>query len=521
MIDWNAPSSPGVYIFRSKPGEVLYVGKANNLSARLAHYKNGSGHEPKTANLVREAESLELIACRNEADALILENTLIKQHRPKYNISLKDSTYYAYLKITNEEFPRILTVRKRETAPGEKLIGPFVSGQGRGTALRETMRTFGIRICKQLPDKACLQYHLGFCTAPCIGKISKEDYGNNVRKAEEVLRGKTEEVEKAIGQEMEQASARMDYERALQLRERLSSLQKIKQKQLMETQAFGNEDFFGFVRDGEKLRCCVLNSKSGIILNRDSFVVEAIGESPFSELILRYYESHQLPQKVFASIEGSEAQALSQILSSHSSELAVPKKGDKLALVMLAEKNAGLAVGVAASSSEAIALQKALALRKPPASIDCFDVSNFGGKQNVGSCVRLLDGQPDKKNYRRFKVRQLLEGQQDDFASMQEIVYRRYASALKAQEGMPDLVLIDGGPGQLHSALKAFGELGIDLPIAALAKQEEEIYLPDLLAPRRLPKSHAGLQLLQRARDEAHRFAIKYNRKRRKMESGY
>lgn len=526
LIDWSAPSEPGVYLFKSISGEIIYVGKAKSLRERLAHYRAG-GLDSKTSELIKHADFLELIACRNEADALVLENTLIKQHRPKYNVSLKDSSYYAYLKITGEEFPRILTTRKREQSRGEKLLGPFVSGFSRQIALRETRRAFGIRICQKLPKQACLQFHLGFCTAPCIGKISRAEYAENVGKAESVLSGKTEEVEKTLENEMKQASERLDYERALQLRERISAISRIRQKQLMEFRSDGDEDFFGFVKEGSKVRCCVLNSRLGVVLNRDAFAVEAIGESPLAEIILRYYDSRSLPKRVFAIVEGEgEFAALSKILSLQSCELVSPQKGDKLSLVRLAEKNAALSLGVVGSSQEAIALQKSLGLYRPPASIDCFDVSNLAGRQNVGSCVRLVDGKPDKKNYRRFKVRGV-EGQ-DDFASMKEIVYRRYLGVLKAggegesaKDSLPDLVLIDGGPGQLHSAMAALGELGIDLPIAALAKKEEEIYLPDLLAPRKLSRGNSGLKLLQRCRDEAHRFALKYNRKRREMESGY
>ena len=519
MIDWSAPSEPGVYLFKNSSGEIVYVGKAKSLSNRLANYRanNLSG---KTAELMKQAVCLEVIACRNESEALVLENTLIKQHRPRFNVDLKDNVYYAYLKITNEEFPRILVTRKKSVLRGEKLLGPFVSGFGRSVALREASRLFGIRTCKTLPKQACLQYHLGFCSAPCIGKISKEEYAKNVKSAQSILQGETGEVEARLKGEMKQASERMEYERAKELRDRINGLQRIKEKQLMESNNVGSEDFFGFVQDGEQLRCCVLLSRNGLIAKKDSFSLQTIGESPQAELLLRYYETRPLPQKVFALFEnGEEVTALRQILSKQASELFVPVRGDKLSLVKLAEKNAAMAVGVAGSSKESLALQKALGLSKPPAVIDCFDASNFYGKQLVGSCVRLVDGKPEKSSYRRFRIKSVSE--QDDFASMREIVFRRYRAILEKGEKQADLVLIDGGVGQLHAALQAFSELGIEPPIAALAKREEEVFLPDLLQPLKLQKNHDGLKLLMRCRDEAHRFAIAYNRKRRRMESSY
>ncbi len=519
MIDWRAPSEPGVYLFKDASGKIVYVGKAASLANRLSNYRSNS-LEGKSAELMRTAASLELIACRNETEALVLENTLIKQHRPTFNILLKDSVQYAYVKVTNEEFPRLLTTRKKDVLKGEKLLGPYVSGQGRSIALRETSRLFGIRICNPLPKQACLQYQLGFCTAPCIGKISKEDYAANVDSAVAVLSGKTQKVEESLSQQMQQASQEENFERALELRNRLEAIGRIKQRQLMESQNAGNEDFFGFVKDGGKLRVCVLKSRAGLILGREQYVLDAIGESPEAEFILRYYDSQPLPEKAFASIESaSVASALSQLLKLSGGRFLVPQKGDKLELVKLAEKNAALAIGVAGSSQEAIALQKALGLIKPPSRLDCFDVSNLAGKQVVGSCVRLLDGKPEKSFYRRFRVRTVTG--QDDFASMKEIVFRRYRGALEKGEPLPDFVLIDGGIGQLHAAMEALSELSLELPIASLAKKEEEIYLPDLLKPLKIGKSHAGLRLLMRARDEAHRFAITYNRKRREMESPF
>ena len=520
MIDWNkisAPDAPGVYLFKSAGGKILYIGKANSLRARLAQH--ASAREEKGARLGLEADSIEFFACRNEADALILENTLIKQHRPHYNIDFKDSDYYAYLKVTAESFPRIIVTRKRQIRRGEKLIGPFVSGIGRSVALREVQRLFKLRVCRKLPNQSCLQYEMGFCSAPCIGKISREEYVANVRSAQAVLQGGTKVVEDQLRSQMSQASGRLDFERSIELRERLSVLQRIRQRQLMDEPSEGDEDFFGFVRTGGKTSCCVLKARKGLICSKELFSFEdldGLGESAQAQFVLRYYDNNKPPRKAFSVVGNAEEQALQSILGGQGCSFVSPQKGSKLELVRLAEKNAALSQGVAGSSKEAIELQRALSLPTPPALIDCFDVSNFGGKQNVGSCVRLSDGKPDKQNYRRFLVRGV-QGQ-DDFSSMREIVLRRYKGALAKGEKLPDLVIIDGGPGQLHSALDALGELAVDLPVVALAKKLEEIYLPDKLAPLLLPRSGAALKLVQRARDEAHRFALKYNRKRRQME---
>lgn len=518
-MDWTAPDAPGVYLFKSGTGEILYVGKAKSLANRLASYRSSS-LSGKTAQLMKRVQSLEVMACRNESEALVLENTLIKQHRPPYNILLKDNVQYAYLKITGETFPRILTVRKRQAARGEKVLGPYVSGEGRAVALREVNRLFGLRICRTLPRQACLQYHLEFCTAPCIGRISSQEYAENVARAEQVLEGKTGPVERALEAEMNAASARLDYERALQLRTRWTAIRRIRQRQLMDSPNGHDEDFFGFIQDGEKLRVCVLKQREGLVFARDTFAVDAIGESSKAQVVLRYYESHQPPAKAFALLDdGQEVSVVAEILARQSSRFIRPQKGDKLELVKLAEKNAALAVGVAGSSGESLALQKALGLQRPPAAIDCFDVSNLAGRQIVGSCVRLQDGKPDKGKYRRFLVRTITE--QDDFAAMKEIVFRRYRGALEKGEPLPDLIVIDGGPGQLHAAMNALGELSIELSIVSLAKREEEVYVPDTMRPLRWPRSSPALKMLMRARDEAHRFAITYNRKRRKMESEY
>ncbi len=518
-IDFSsAPKAPGVYIYKAASGQILYVGKAKNIFNRVSHYRNPT--DAKTAVLMRLAHSVEFIACRNEAEALVLENTLIKQHKPDYNISLKDGEQYAYLKVTDEKFPRILVTRKRSAKRGEKLLGPFTSGEGRFVALREATRSFGIRICNELPHQACLQYRLGFCTAPCIGKIREKDYGENVKAATNVLSGKTEDVEKRIGEEMKVASREENFERALELRNRLAAISRIKQRQLMETYHSGNEDFFGFVTDGAKMRVCVLKSREGVIRERESFTIDAIGESPQAEFILRYYESRAMPEKAFAALQNAaDGQALAQLLATGGCIFAIPQKGDKLELVALAEKNAALSSGVAGSSQAALAVQKSLGLSKPPARIDCFDASNLAGKQIVGSCVRFLDGTPEKSFYRRFQVKSTPT--QDDFASMKEIVYRRYRGALEKNEPLPDLVLIDGGIGQLHAAMQALQDLSLEFPIAALAKREEELYVPDSMTPIKLPKTSAGLRLLMACRDEAHRFALKYNRVRRKIEAEY
>ncbi|OIO25941.1 excinuclease ABC subunit C [Candidatus Micrarchaeota archaeon CG1_02_55_22] len=518
MIALEAPHQPGVYLFKDAASRTIYIGKAKDLYARLQSYRNPPAG--KTAEMVRNAHGLDWITCRNEAEALVLENTLIKQHRPKYNVDLKDGVHYAYLKVTNEKYPRILVSRTRKAGKNEKVLGPYLSAQGRTVALHAATRTFGLRICNKLPKQACLQYHLGYCSAPCINNTTEEEYSQNVSRAEKVLAGKTGEIAQAMESEMRAASAKQEFERAMQLRDRLSALHRIEQKQLMESRREGNDDYFGFVRDGEKLRCCVLKSRDGLILDRDVFALDVIGDSPQAEVILRYYETHAIPNRTYTRLGSLEEEAaLAEIIFKMNGKIITPKKGDALELVRLAEKNAALQTGVSGSSTEAVALQKALGLYKPPATIDCFDASNLAGKQVVGSCVRFDDGKPVKNHYRRFKIRSFAG--QDDFAAMHEIVYRRYRSMLEKGEAPPDLILIDGGPGQLNAALSALSELSIDIPTAALAKKDEEIYLPELMEPRRLPKSHAGLKLLMRCRDEAHRFALKYNRLRRKIEQEY
>lgn len=526
------PNAPGVYIMHDASGKVIYVGKAVILKNRVrSYFRPASQVSPKVRAINAHVASIETIVTASEMEALILECNLIKKYRPRYNIDLKDDKTYPYLKITVEEaYPRMVLTR-RVLKDGARYYGPFADAG----ALRDTMKLirtmFPLRHCRNLNAKRpCLQYHLHRCLAPCTGKVPVSEYRQLVDSVLLLLDGKVAQLEKELTAKMQEASDRLEFEAAARYRDSLLSVRKLAEKQKATTES-GDRDVVGLAMDDSGVCVQVFFIRSGKILGRDSFFLDQeIGEpggEVLADFLKQYYhENHRPPREILVSeeLEDSDRTLLSQWLSTLNEktvELLVPQRGLKHDLVLMAVNNAkknleerlrrGQASGQTGLDA-AEQLQKALGLVKPLERMDCFDISHNQGRETVASMVVFRNGEPSKKDYRRYKLRST-EGKPDDFKSMQEVVYRRYRDL----EDLPSLIIIDGGKGQLSSACEVIRGLGItgeDVPVIGLAKREEEIFKEGAHTSILLDKMSPALHLIQHIRDEAHRFAITYHRKR-------
>jgi len=516
----TAPNSPGVYIFRNSPGTPIYVGKAKNIRSRVASYFARDLLD-RTQQMVASAHSLEFIVTDNEAEALLLESNLIKQHYPKYNIELKDNEKFTYILITDEEYPRMLLVRKNRTGKVNargKLYGPFMSGSAYILVASTLRKIFKLRTCRLGQKRPCLQYHLGFCTGVCAGLVTREQYMEQVKKLQDALSGgkKLEVVMEEMENEMREAAGKKQFERALELRNSLHSLSSLLERQKFEREGEGNEDFVSLLSHQGKAYVQLFRQIGGVIRDRRKYEFEALSGDAMSEFLPRFYEAGGIPRRIYLENEPESREALEKYLSEKRGgavSIFVPERGDKKGLLALLRKNILLEISGTADPA-LLELQHELSLSAIPRVIECFDISNLMGTSVVGSMVQFVNGAPSKANYRRFRIR-TVEGQ-DDFASMREIVFRRYYRLKLERAQLPDLVVIDGGPGQLSAALSALSELQLEVPIVSLAKEFEEIYSPERAIPIRLPHSSPALKVLQRARDEAHRFGIAYHRLLRK-----
>lgn len=581
MIDLSSvPTSPGCYLYKNEEGTIIYVGKAKNLKRRVSSYFQKRDHDPKTKALVRNIRSAEFIVTANEVEALILENTLIKKHSPKYNIDLKDSKSYAFIHISDDEFPRIGILRKATTKG--KLYGPFVSAKERDYLLTLLKKTFRLRSCRNLPKRACLRAHMGTCSAPCIGKISAAEYRENVSRAESVLKGNADELVARLTDEMKKCAAERDFERAIEYREQITSLSHLSAHQNMKRQITYDQDVIGYLIRSNRVYIIVFNVIHGTLVGKEEFTF-AYEQNFLEEFLVRYYSEHQVPGEIIlpASSDVLEEEQYTapetdddgkpetiadgkqtetdpddsrtdcvrgnlSIVSERSGDrvsvvcenepdlsavrdedlisrslieflsqrrgrtvrLTVPKRGDKKDLLILAEKNIEAAFfGQMAKVEE---LGRKLMLDKPPSVIECFDISHLSGTHTVASMVQFRDGKADKSNYRRFRIK-TVDGI-NDFESIAEVVERRYSRLLEEEKELPDLILIDGGKGQLSYACDVLRELGVRTPVISLAEREEEIFVPGLSDPLPIRKSDKASMYLQEIRDEAHRFAITYNR---------
>jgi excinuclease ABC subunit C len=514
----DIPTDPGVYLYRNEKGEILYIGKAKNLRSRVKSYFSNSADKPlKTRQLVAKIRQIDWIIVNNEVEALLLENKLIKQHTPKYNLNLKDAKTYAYIALTREPFPRIFASRK--VSRKLESFGPYTEGFIRQDLQRLVVRVFKLRTCRKLPKRACLNYHIGLCSAPCNGSITEEQYAARVEQAKSFLKGNYEETTQLLLAQMQEASQTQKYERAMELRNQIASIRLLRQRQIVDQERRFDQDVLAFRRFGEKVLAVQMGVRKGVLLGKKEFTVD-LQPQVEQELLKAFYSANQIPTEILLNKpcweNPAEKAALEQFLSSKrggSVKLTVPRRGNNFALVKLAEKNIESTLE---EDSALVDLQTAFNLPTLPRIIECFDISNLGQEHVVAGMVRFTNAKPDKRNYRKFKIKTVAG--QDDFASVNEVVLRRYKRLTEEKAPLPDLVVIDGGPGQVSAAKAAFDALGLQVPLIGLAKEREEIYLPGETTSLQFNKTSRMMLLLRQMRDAVHNFALGYNIKRRDMQ---
>lgn len=520
------PDSPGVYIMKDAHGKIIYVGKAVVLKNRVRQYfQSGKNHSPKVKAMVARIADFETIVTASEVEALILECNLIKKHRPRYNISLKDDKSYPYLKLTlAEDFPRIILTR-RVIHDGSRYFGPYTSGLAVKETLQLLRKIFPLRTCKTFAKRPCLEYHIKRCLAPCAKKISCDDYMSFVKSAEKFLEGRTAQVERELSAQMNAASEALNFEKAAHLRDVLLAVRKVSEKQKIVTDT-GDVDAIGLARLNGETCAQIFFVREGKVTGRENFLLNGITDETdaqaVTEFIKQYYSRAQISATEIllpTALSEDDAKILSEWLGV---KLLEPKRGVKRSLVEMANQNAAKFLSEesarrllkdAQTVGAVEELKNFLHLPKLPRRMECFDISHIQGAETVASMVVFTDGAPDKKSYRRFKIRST-EGKPDDFLSMREVTGRRYGK-LSAEE-LPDLIVIDGGQGQLSSALEIIRGAGHQVPVVGLAKQFELIFIEGSAIPVELPRDSQALKLMQRIRDEAHRFAITYHRKLRR-----
>jgi len=512
----DIPTDPGVYLFKDEDGEILYIGKAKSLRQRIRSYFSKNDQPIKTRKLVSRIRNIDWIVVNNEVEALLLENKLVKQHTPKYNITLKDAKTYAYIALTREPFPRIFTSRR--TSRKLESFGPYTDGFTRQDLQRLVVRVFKLRVCRKLPKRACLNFHISLCTAPCIGNVSLEEYAVQVNQARAFLSGNYEKTTQMLITQMDAASQELEFERALELRNQIASIRLLTERQIVDNERRFDQDVMAFRQLGEKLLVVQMGVHKGVLLGKKEFAVDLqlnVGQ----EFLKAFYSTNPIPREILLNKpcwqDNLEKKALEEFLASKRGApvgLIIPRKADKLSLVKLAEKNIESTLD---EDSPLVDLQTSLNLAVLPRIIECFDVSNLGQEHIVSGMVRFTDAKPDKSNYRKFKIKTFTG--QDDFAAMNEVVTRRYKRLTQEQAQLPDLVIVDGGPGQVAAAQSAIKSLGLQLPLIGLAKEHEEIFLPGESTPLRFDKNNRMMLLLRKIRDVTHDFAIGYNRKRRQM----
>ncbi len=513
------PQSPGVYIMKDRENKVIYVGKAASLRDRVSQYFREQG-TPKTQMLVKNLEELEYIVTENEVEALVLESNLIKEHTPRYNVRLRDDKAYPYIKITNEEYPRICIARRREH-DGAQYFGPYPSSK----AVRKLIRmasSFGIRRCrKKLPCPPCLNYYIKQCAAPCLGEVTKEEYLDIIKNVTNFLKGKKSELIRDMKEEMEKLAEEQEYEAAARIRDQINALEELSLRQRVSVPGQKEQDIIAYAVSGNTGSLQLFHISEGKLRGRDTFSLNTANSDEaelVSSFIKQYYQDTAPPEEIIIPIEIDD-ESISRWLLERGSRLKTPKNKVERGLMNLAMNNAVMLLRQKILSEgrekneTLLELQKALSLHVLPSTIEAFDISNISGTDATGSLVSFRNGEPDKKNYRRFKIR-TVEGA-DDFAMMGEVVARAYSRRKEEGKDMPDLILIDGGKGQLNAALDALSRIGVKANVAALAKEFEYIFIPGRESPLILPKDSPALVLLQRIRDESHRFALGYHRKLR------
>ncbi|MEG6523038.1 excinuclease ABC subunit UvrC [Desulfotomaculum sp. 1211_IL3151] len=547
----NIPSRPGVYLYKDENDQIIYVGKALSLKNRVRSYFTGVAKQsPKVKAMLNRAVDLDFIVTDSEMEALILENNLIKEHQPKYNILLKDDKTYPYIKVTSqEEFPRVFLTR-RVLKDGARYFGPFTNLGAVNETMRLLKKIFPLRTCKQRQlsprDRPCLNYHIKRCLGPCCNLVERQTYRETVNEVILFLEGRQEDLVKRLRQRMEEAAENLEFEKAAELRDQLLAVEKIVERQKIVSTDLVDQDVIAMARGFDESCLTVFFIRGGKLIGREHYFLEGTDTLERGEIMATfiqqfYNQTEFIPAEIMISEDIDNKELLTSWLNERRGskvQIKAPKRGDKHKLVEMAAQNALLSLEQAQlqrqANREAVdgalaELMAALGLEKPPHRMECYDISNIQGTETVASMVVFEEGRPKKDQYRRFKIR-WVEGP-NDFASMHETITRRFSRAREEQDQiargeltpkqakftrLPDLIIIDGGKGQLSAAREAMQEQGFSqIATFGLAKEEELLFAPGRPDPIRLPRESKGLQMLQRLRDEAHRFAVTYHRKLR------
>ena len=534
------PDRPGVYLMKDREGRVIYVGKAKVLRHRVrSYFQPRPALHPRTAALIEKIADFDILATDNELESLILEANLIKEYKPRYNVNLKDDKRYPYIKVTtNEPFPRLLVVRRMKN-DGARYFGPYTNAKGMRETLKMLGRAFMVRACSlTIPPpgktkyRVCLDFFIKRCPGPCEQKISQAEYHKSIAAACLLLEGRGRTLVEDLTRQMKDAAGKQDFETAARLRDRIRAVESVQQKQKVSAGEMVDRDILAFARSGTVVAAVALQVREGLLIGRQDFHVSAddtdLDPDVLAAFVKQYYlSSPMLPAEVVLPLHIPEEDLIAQWLTRQRGEqvkLLFPQRGEKVQLLEMAGANARLSlselVAQKAQAAERIPesvfrLQQDLRLKAPPRTIAAFDISNLGPTDPVGSLVYFRDGRPLKREYRRFQIKTVTG--QDDFAMMREVVTRYFARLAEEAGDFPSLVLIDGGKGQLSAALSALESLNItDQAIIGLAKRLEEVILPAGSGALTIPRSSSSLRLLQRVRDEAHRFAVTYQRTKRK-----
>jgi len=535
----DLPGRPGIYQFKNEKGKIIYVGKALNLKNRVRSYFHGSMNSPKTIALVSKIEDLELIVTDNEIEALVLENNLIKEFKPRYNVNLKDDKSFPYIKVTNEVFPRIFPTR-RIIKDGSNYFGPYTEVRNMKSSLRMINQIFKIRSCnlnitnesiEKKKFKVCLDFHIGKCDGPCEGLISSKDYSEMVSEVVKLLRGKTDDLIQELDMKMQNLVENLEFEKAAEIRDKLEQLKAISAKQKVVSEDFEDRDVITTVYEGRDSACSIFNIRSGKLVGKKQLHLsvemnEEIEEINSSAIKFYYNELVEVPNEILLETVPNDEKALIEWLlqkAGHKVRFIIPQRGNLKSLVNMCRQNALYQLKEiqlqkmkyeGQTPYPVAALQRDLRLKVLPKKIECFDISNLQGTDTVASMVVFEEGKAKKSLYRKFIINSV-DGP-DDFQSIREVIYRRYSKLKEEKSSLPDLIMVDGGKGQLSSAIEILDELGYSkYNIIGLAKRLEEVFFPGNSEPESIPKTSSGLKLLQHIRDEAHRFAITFHRNRR------
>ena len=538
------PKKPGIYLFKDKSGEILYIGKAKILRNRVRSYFQESRNlEPKLVRLVSRIHDFETIVTDSEVEALILEANLVKEKKPRYNINLKDDKSFPYIRVTNEPYPRIFPTRtiKRD---GSRYFGPYTDVYSMREILKTVKRIFPVRSCnyhltpeniKNKKFQVCLNYHIKRCHGPCEGYVSKQEYGKVIEFVVDFIQGHTQKVEKDISSQIKKLAAELRFEEAARLRDQLKSIEIFRQRQKVFDTKLADRDIIATALKNNDACCALFKVRDGKIIGRLHFYLNGVKDEDIASVtnsfMKQYYlKADYIPPEIIVPAILSDRQIISNWLAQKADtkvRILFPQQGEKSRLLKMCNKNAQLLLDELLLQKQQAkdfiagsvkALQEALKLARVPKRIEGFDISNIQGTNPVASMVCFMNGKAAKSEYRRFKIR--IKETPDDFAMMHEVVYRRYSRILKENKSMPDLILIDGGKGQLSAATNALEKLNIkDQQIIALAKRLDEVFIPEIQDAQTIRRDSAALKLLQRVRDESHRFAVTYHRTLRKKQT--